>query len=45
MFDHALDVRAAEGLSFGKARIVSRTVEFVPLVVPYVVGCKECRGF
>ena len=26
MFDHALDVLAAEGLSFGKARIVSRTV-------------------
>ena len=41
MFDHALDVLAAEGLSFGKARIVSRTVEFVPLVVPYVVEGKK----
>ena len=45
MFDHALDVLAAEGLSFGKARIVSRTVEFVPLVVPYVVEGKKRKGF
>ena len=45
MFDHALDVLAAEGLSFGKARIVSRTVEFVPLVVPYVVEGKKPKGF
>ena len=45
MFDHALDVLAAEGLSFGKARIVSRTVEFVPLVVPNVVEGKKRKGF
>ena len=45
MFDHALDVLAAEGLSFGKARIVSRTVEFVPLTSPYVVEGKKRRGF
>lgn len=45
MFDHALDVLAAEGLSYGKARIVSRTVEFVPLTVPYVVEDKKRKGF
>ena len=45
MFDHALDVLAAEGLSYGKARIVSRTVEFVPLTVPYVVEGKKRKGF
>ena len=45
MFDHALDVLASEGLSFGKARIVSRTVEFVPLAVPYVVEGKKRKGF
>ena len=34
-----------EGLSYGKARIVSRTVEFVPLTVPYVVEGKKRKGF
>ena len=29
MFDHALDVMAAEGLAAGDARVVSRTVEFI----------------
>ena len=45
MFDHALDALAAEGLSYGKARIISRTVEFVPLTVPYVVEEKKRKGF
>lgn len=45
MFDHALDLLSAENLSYGKARIVSRTVEFVPLVVPYVVDGKKRKGF
>lgn len=45
MFDHALDVLSAEGLSYGKSRIVSRTVEFVPLTTPYVVDGKKRRGF
>jgi len=45
MFDHALDVLAAEGLAYGKSRIVSRTVEFVPLTVPYVVAGKKRKGF
>ncbi len=45
MFDHALDVLAAEGLAYGKSRVVSRTVEFVPLSVPYVVDGKKRKGF
>lgn len=45
MFDHALDVLSAEGLAYGKSRIVSRTVEFVPLATPYVVDGKKRRGF
>ncbi len=45
MFDHALDILAAEGLAYGKSRVVSRTVEFVPLSVPYVVDGKKRKGF
>jgi len=45
MFDHALDVMDVEGLAYGKARIVSRTVEFLPLANPYVVEGKKRRGF
>ncbi len=45
MFDHALDVLAAEGLSCGKARVISRNVEFIPLTVPYVVAGKKRKGF
>lgn len=45
MFDHALDLLAAEGFAYGKSRIVSRTVEFVPLAVPYVVEGKKRKGF
>ena len=45
MFDHALDVLTVEGLSYGKARIISRTVEFVPLTAPYTVEGKKRRGF
>lgn len=45
MFDHAHDVLAAEGLPFQKSRIISRTVEFIPLVSPYVVDGKKRKGF
>ena len=45
MFDHALDVMASEGYTYGKSRIISRTVEFIPLVVPYVVEGKKRKGF
>ncbi|MDE7078125.1 MAG: DUF4919 domain-containing protein [Alistipes sp.] len=45
MFDHALDVLDAEELSYGKARVISRTVEFVPLLKPYLVEGRKRRGF
>ena len=45
MFDHALDAMDVEGLAYGKARIISRTVEFIPLERPYVVEGKKRRGF
>ena len=44
MFDHALDVMATEGLSYDKSRIISRTVEFIPLTVPYTVEGKKRKG-
>ncbi|MBR5465743.1 MAG: DUF4919 domain-containing protein [Alistipes sp.] len=44
MFDHALDVMAAEGLAPGDARVVSRTVEFVPLVSAQVIEGKKRKG-
>lgn len=45
MFDHALDAMDVEGLAYGKARIVSRTVEFIPLVRPYTVEGRKRKGF
>ena len=45
MFDHALDVLTVEGFSYDKSRVISRTVEFVPLTSPYVVEGKKRRGF
>ena len=45
MFDHALDLLDVEGLPYDRARIVSRTVEFVPLLTPYLVEGKKRRGF
>lgn len=45
MFDHAYDVLTAEGFSYGKSRVVSRTVEFIPLTVPYTVEGKKRKGF
>lgn len=44
MFDHALDVMAAEGLAAGDARVVSRTVEFVPLLSAQVIEGKKRKG-
>lgn len=45
MFDHALDAMDVEGLAYGKARIVSRTVEFIPLTTSYAVEGRKRRGF
>lgn len=45
MFDHALDVVASEGYSVGKSRVISRTVEFIPLTSPQVIEDKKRKGF
>lgn len=45
MFDHALDVLASEGFSYGKSRVISRTVEFVPLTSPVEIEGKKRKGF
>lgn len=45
MFDHAQDVMAVEGFQGEKARVISRTVEFIPLTTPYFVEGKKRRGF
>ena len=45
MFDHAYDLLSAEGLHGDKSRVVSRTVEFIPLTVPYTVEGKKRKGF
>ncbi len=44
MFDHALDIMAAEGLAHDKARVISRTVEVIPLRSPRVVDGKKRKG-
>lgn len=45
MFGHALDVIASEGLAPGKSRVVSRTTEYVPLVVPARIDERKVKGF
>ena len=44
MFDHALYAMTAEGYAYGKARIVSRDVEFIPLASSYVIDGKKRKG-
>lgn len=44
MFDHALDVMTASGLTPGKSRVVSRTTEYVPLVVAERIGDRKVKG-
>ncbi len=44
MFDHALYTMTAEGFAHGKARIVSRNVEFIPLAASYVIDGKKRKG-
>ncbi len=45
MFDHATDVLAAEGLDSQRGRVVSRSVEYVPLTSPQTVDGKKRKGF
>lgn len=44
MFDHANDILAAEGYVCGKARVVSRTVEVMPLLTPLRVEGRKRKG-
>ncbi len=44
MFSHALDVMTAEDLAPGKARVISREVEFIPLLSPRVIDGKNRKG-
>ncbi len=45
MFDHALDLMAAENLVHRKAAVVSRTVEFIGLMTPRKVDGVKVKGF
>ncbi len=45
MFDHALDLLSAEGLPTDKARIISREVEYVPLITPQIIDGKKQKGY
>ncbi len=45
MLDHALDFMSSQNLSYSKAMIVSRDVEFVPLIAPRKVDGKKFRGY
>ncbi len=45
MLDHAVDLMASKGYSSGKAMIVSRDVEYLPLVAPVEVEGKKLRGY
>ncbi|MFI3269548.1 MAG: DUF4919 domain-containing protein [Rikenellaceae bacterium] len=44
MFDHALDLLAADNLLHGKAMVISRTVEYVPFMSPQVVVGEKIKG-
>ncbi len=44
MYDHALDVMAADNLLHGKALVISRTVEYVPFISPQIVDGERVKG-
>ncbi len=45
MFSHALDLLTTHNLSHGKSRIVSRTTEYIPLLVPRKILDKKVKGY
>ncbi|MEG0788722.1 MAG: DUF4919 domain-containing protein [Alistipes sp.] len=45
MFGHALDVLASHELEHGKSRVISRTVEYVPLLMPKKTEEGKIRGY
>jgi hypothetical protein len=45
MFSHAVDVVAAMGLDGKRAEIISRNVEYIPLVEPHKAPDGKIKGF
>lgn len=45
MFGHALDLLAAHDRHYGKARVVSRSVEYVPLLEPVRTEEGRIKGY
>ncbi|MFI3328204.1 MAG: DUF4919 domain-containing protein [Rikenellaceae bacterium] len=45
MFDHALDLLAAQNLHHLSPKIVSRTVEYIPLMAPRSIDGEKVRGY
>lgn len=45
MFDHASDLLAAENINHLKGMIISRTVEYLPLVAPMKFDGQKVKGF
>ncbi len=45
MFDHALDLLAAENIPHRKSMIISRTVEYIPLISPRNFAGVKVKGF
>lgn len=45
MFDHALSLLSSYDLDYGKGRIISREVEFIPLERPREIMGKKVKGY
>lgn len=45
MFSHALDVLASREITHGRSRVVSRTVEYVPLTDPRIIDGRKVKGY
>ncbi len=45
MLDHALDFMASQNLSPARAMVISRDVQFVPIMVPIKVDGKKFKGY
>ncbi|MEG1622733.1 MAG: DUF4919 domain-containing protein [Alistipes sp.] len=45
MFDHAIDLLASYDLTTSKSQIVSREIEYIPLLTPQVIVGKKIRGY
>ncbi len=45
MFDHALSLMASYGLEHQRAKIISRSVEYIPLLEPRIIMQKKIKGY